>query len=193
MQSVTNGVQTSIDIIKDLAGSDLIGTAAYGTYGYGPADKPSNLNYLTDDMNTVRSRVGALQAGMWTSSTNIAQGIDKGVDVLLNSPDARDFAAKIMVLLTDGNANQTRSNPPSNNASQAKTDALQAATDAHNRGVRIFCIAVGADADQDLMQKIAQIGEGEFFHAEGDVDAYRQQLQTIFSNLSNKRSVTLMD
>lgn len=196
MLSVTTGVQASIDIIQGLEGSDLIGTAAYGTYGYGPADKSSYLNYLTDDMDAVRARVGSMQAGMWTSSTNIAQGIDKGVDVLLNSPNARSHAAKYMILLTDGKANQTRANPPTTNETQARLDTLAAATEARNnhaQKIRIYCVSVGADADISLMDQVAQIGGGEHFHASGDIAEYRQQLQEIFKNLGGRRPVALVD
>jgi hypothetical protein len=192
MGSVANAVLESLGIIEELQSNDMIGTAAYGSYGYGPQQKPSHLSWLTTDVDEIRQRVSLLQAGMWTNNTNIAQGIDKGVDVLLNSPNARPNAAKTIILLTDGLANMTRSG--GSGEYQAYQDTLAAAQDAHNacpQKIRIYAVSVGADSDQALMSQVAQIGQGEHFHAEGDVATYRQQLEDIFRNLGGKRPVTL--
>lgn len=195
MGAVSDAVRTSIDIIQGLESSDMVGTAAYGTVGYGPAQKPSSLSWLTNDYASVRNQVKALQAGMWTSNTNIAQGIDKGVDVLFNSPNQRNNAAKVMILLTDGNANQTRSSPTNYNETRAAADTLTAATEAHEGHtplVQIFTVSVGADSDQALMSQVAAIGQGEHFHAGGDVDNYYQELQEIFRKLGGMKPVVLV-
>lgn len=191
MGAVADGVLTSLDIIESLQSNDRVGTASYGTYGYGPDTKPSHMSWLTTDLDSIRARVADLQAGMWTSNTNIAQGIDKGVTVLFKSPNARPNAAKIMFLLTDGIANATRANG-SSNESQAKLDTLAAARDARAMGVRIYTVSVGANADKQLMEQVAEIGEGESFHAEGTVDAYYSKLQAIFRELGGKRPVVLI-
>jgi Flp pilus assembly protein TadG len=200
MGAVADATKEMIDIVNSLEGSDLIGMASYGTYGYGPADKPNNMSWLTDDLNTVRNKVDTLQAGMWTGNTNMAQGIDKGVDVLFNSPVSpqRKHAAKIMILLTDGQPNQTRANPTKYYSELCTTcppraDAKAAAHDAHDQKfITIYTISVGANADQVLMAEIADIGGGEHFHAEGSVDTYKEQLQQIFQKLGGKCPVELI-
>ncbi|GMV98290.1 MAG: VWA domain-containing protein [Phycisphaerae bacterium] len=198
MGAVSDAVKTAIDIIKGLEGNDLVGMVAYGTQSYGPADKPGELSWLVNDLDGLKAKVAKLQAGMWSNNTNIAQGIDEGVDVLFNSPNQRPNAAKIMLLLTDGIANQTRNNPTQYNETQAKADTLAAAADARNpqppnAPVRIYTISVGADADQDLMEQVAQIGKGEHFHAGGDVSTYQATLQQIFQKLGGKRPVALIE
>ncbi|HPU33302.1 MAG TPA: VWA domain-containing protein, partial [Phycisphaerae bacterium] len=198
MGAVANAVQESLNIIESLESNDLVGTAAYSTQGYGPAQKPSALSWLTDDLNLLRDQVATLQAGMWSTNTNIAQGIDRGAEVLLQSPRGRDNAAKIMVLLTDGNANQTRSEPSQYLPYDRRPaeDTLDAARDAHlahPQRIRIYCVSVGVDSDQELMEQVAQIGQGEHFHAGGDVESYREQLQQIFRDLGGRRSVVLME
>ncbi len=197
MQAVADGVLESLNIIEDLDSSDLVGLASYATYGYGPAEKPGQMAWLTDDLASLRSNVAMLHPGMWTSTTNIAQGIDKGVEVLLNSPRARPNAAKIMILLTDGKANQTRANPTQYydelcTSCPPREDARDAAGDARRQGIRIYTVSVGANADIPLMQAIAEIGSGRHSHAQGSIESYRQQLQEIFRDLGNRRPVVLI-
>lgn len=192
MGAVADSVKEGISFIESLLGDDQVGMVSYGTYGYGPMDKPDNMSWLVDDFAAVRAKVDTLQAGMWTSYTNIAQGIDKGVDILFDSPSARPNAAKVLLLLTDGIANQTR-NPVNYNEYQAREDTKAAAQDARNRGVRIYTVSVGSGADKDLMAEVAAIGRGSWFHAEGDIEDYQAQLQAIFRALGGKRPTVLID
>jgi Flp pilus assembly protein TadG len=194
MGAVADAVQASIDVIKGLGGNDQVGVAAYGTVGYGPSDYPAHLSWLTSDFDLVRSKIGLLQAGMWSSNTNISQGIDKGRAILkAGAPNSRVSAKKIMILLTDGNANQTRANPTTSDVSQANADTLSAAADANEDGYRIYTVSVGADADAELMQQVAKIGDGEAFIAQGDIATYTQQLQDVFKKLGGKRPVVLIE
>lgn len=192
MGAVADAVKECVNIIAGLEGDDLVGMASYGTVSYGPADKPNNMSWLVDDFPSLLAKVDTLQAGMWTSYTNIAQGIDEGVEVLFNSPNGRRNAAKIMLLLTDGVANQTR-NPVSYNTYQAREDTKTAARDARDRGVRIYTVSVGVSADKDLMAEVASIGGGSWFHAEGDIESYKDQLKAIFRELGGKRPGVLID
>lgn len=192
MKAVADGVEHALEIIDQLDGNDLVGMAAYGTQGYGPVEKATHLSWLVDDLPGLRAKVAVFQAGMWSPNTNIAQGIDRGVDVLFDSSQARPNAAKIILLLTDGNANQVRSEPTYWDVDRAYQDTLAAARDARDRGVRIYTISVGADSDQTLMEQVAAIGAGEHFHAAGEIAEYQQQLQDIFQNLGGKRPVALI-
>lgn len=208
MDSVTTAVRAALDIIEAAQSNDLIGLAAYDKYGYGPADKPNNLSWLTDDLQSLRNRVSGLQAGMWQSTTNTAQGIDKGCTVLFNSANERRNAAKVIFLLTDGRPNQTRNNPtqyydewldyahspPRQDAVAAATDAASGSKDTkgYSRKVQIYAVSVGATCDLALMQQIAAIGKGASFHAGNDIGTYQQQLQEILRNLGGKRPVVLI-
>ncbi len=191
--AILDAVQTSVDIIDDLESDDLVGLSAYATVGYGPDDKPDHMSWLTDDLNLIRARVNMLQPGMWTTNTNVAQGIDEAINVLQNSDDARPNAAKTILLLTDGIANQVRQSPTYWDEDEAAADAKDAAQDARDLGMRIYTVSVGANADQDLMEDIAAIGGGEHYHAEGDIATYTAQLQEIFQKLGGKRPVVLIE
>jgi Mg-chelatase subunit ChlD len=113
------------------------------------------------------------------------------VEVLFDSSEARSNAVKIILLFTDGVANVTRHGR--SDVRQAQQDALEAARDARARGVRIYTVSVGAGADQDLMEELAETGDGEQYHAGGDKDEYTAQLQKIFQQLGGKRPVILIE
>jgi len=193
MGAVADAVKACLEIVHELEGDDLAGIASYGTVGYGPQEKPNQMSWLVDDVSVLRDRVEVLQAGMWTTNTNIAQGIDRGVDVLFDSPSARPNAAKVMLLLTDGIANQTRANPSVWDETNAARDTRLAAEDARARGVQIYTVSVGINADKGLMQEVAQIGGGEHRHAEGSIDQYERDLKKIFEDLGGKRPVVLIE
>jgi len=110
---------------------------------------------------------------------------------------ARSYAAKIMILLTDGKPNKARitssqTYPELCQTCPPRVDAIAATQDAHNLGIRIYTLSVGANADVPFMEQLAQIGGGEHFHAEGSVEAYKQQLQDIFQKLGGKRPLMLI-
>ena len=166
--------------------------ASYATVGYGPLEKPDNMSWLTDDYDSVSSLIDRLQPGMWTTNTNIAQGIDKCVEVLFDSPAARRNSAKVILLFTDGMANRTR-HGAHYDLEQARRDAKQAAYDARKLGVQIYTVSLGVSADKGLMGAIATIGEGEHYHAEGGIVTYQDQLEKIFRKLGGKRPVVLIE
>ena len=58
--------------------------------------------------------------------------------------------------------------------------------------MQIIAVTVGQDADQDLMEEIAEVGNGVHFHAQGSIDQYSQQLAAIFGRITGKRSVELI-
>jgi len=190
--AVADAVQHCLTVVEDLDSDDRVGLAGYATYGYGPSNRPNDMSWLTDDINHIRGLMDNLQPGMWTTNTNIAAGIDHGVNVLLNSLQARPNASKVMLLLTDGIANTIR-NGSSWNVTQAKQDTKDAANDAAMQGIRIYTISVGANADVELMEEVAEIGHGEHFHAAGYIDEYASQLEDIFKKLGGKRPIILIE
>src|SRR5690606_23978111 len=150
--------------------------------GYGRADKAGNPSWLTSDFESVRPKGRVLQAAHWTGNTNIPQGIDqaagggtvaKGV-LDDDAPTARKNATKIIFLPTDGRANIRRNGTLTSKQDtvNARADTLAAARDAAAKGNLIYTVAVGADADYELMEQVAAIGKGESFVASGDIAAY---------------------
>ena len=112
----------------------------------------------------------------WAQRTNIADGIEKGVNVLYG-PGRRASATPILVVMTDGVHNTSGS--PQTSASAAMV--------AHPN-LRICTVTFGTGADQSTMHSIANTGNGYHYHA-NDVD----ELITIFTDLATKAGVTLIE
>ena len=100
---------------------------------------------LTTDYAAVQSAINAYTAG---GGTSIAAGIDEGADELLNGTNATPGASKVMILLSDGQSDETA--------------AINAANDAkNNNGIRIFTIALGS-ADTGLLESVASSPDDAF-------------------------------
>lgn len=144
--------------IRELRESDAEERVALVTFGDDiPAYmcgrlRPATLDEaLTDNMGRINGRMNSWSNGVWNGNTNIAAGIDQGVSALLDNNNGRRLAEKIMFVLTDGRA--------TNNLT------LSAAERAADQGIKISTITFSVDADQDLMRRVAAIGNGIQFHA----------------------------
>jgi hypothetical protein len=96
-----------------------------------------------------------------------------------------------MILLTDGNPNTDQSG--NYNEAAALAWSLEEATNAAGEGIKIYAVSVGANADTDLMQQIADIGSGEHFWATGSIEEYSAQLEETFEKLRIERPVVLIE
>jgi hypothetical protein len=163
-----------------------------------------------DELECLRSRPGACNMQVFTNTvlthlneTNASGGtaipgaLRRGVEVLESgscSPNrcGRPGAASVMILLTDGEANNmayTESacddedlfpDQPTDTADkrQAKDCTMYYAREARDGGVVIYTIALGLQADKDLMEAVAEMTGG---HYEGA--ATPDQLDEIFDML----------
>lgn len=135
-------------------------------------------------------RLTQIQAGHYDGSTNIGGGIQRAIDEL-SSDRARSTARKVIVLLTDGVANI--GNSGQNSESAGADYALDRAQVAADLGYTLFAISVGAGADIELMEQIAEIGGGEHFHAAGTIEEYSDALSEIFIEIGGRRAVELIE
>jgi predicted ribosomally synthesized peptide with SipW-like signal peptide len=99
---------------------------------------------LTTNYQLVQNAINSYSAG---GGTSIAAGIIEGEDELLNGTNATAGASKVMILLSDGQSNETA--------------AINAANDAKNNGIRIFTIALGS-ADTGLLESVASSPDDAF-------------------------------
>jgi hypothetical protein len=155
------------------------------------------------------------QAGEFNGQTNMGDGILKGREMLVgqaNEPDDDGFsrygARPTMILMTDGLPNQKPdgwSLPTSfhwedwtdfdgdgdadySTSNNYKRYAFWEATEAIKRGITIHAIAVGADADRDLMEAIARASGGVYIDVPGGtaVEEMEEQLLAAFSQIAAK-------
>lgn len=110
-------------------------------------------------------------------STNLAGGLDQGVDEAL---DARNSLAREggtinrVILMSDGLANAGVTDP---NQIRAMVRA------AKNKGVRISSMGLGRDYDEDLMQDLAENGGGRYYYIEHPTQmarVFEEELATMF-------------
>ena len=92
-----------------------------------------------------------------------------GLNSIENDPGSRPFAQKFMIVMTDGR--QNRGIP-----------ANIVARDVADSGIIIHTVTFSEGANQNLMQLVAQEGNGTHLHADNRqqlVDAFREIAQQI--------------
>jgi Mg-chelatase subunit ChlD len=106
---------------------------------------------LTSDYQAIRDAMGNLGP---EGNTAIGLGLQEGVRAVTDPATARHYAHKTVIVMTDGIHN-----------SGIDPDAV-AEDEVNNHSLQIHTITFGTDADQILMQEVAQIGGGRHWHAE---------------------------
>lgn len=174
------------------------------------AANPITPNYSDIDVMQLH-----LQAGEFNGQTNMGDGILKAREMLVgkaNNPQDEGFsrygARPTIILMTDGMANQRPSNwslPASfkwkdwtdyngdgtadySTSDNFKRYAFWEATEAVKRGITIHTIAVGGEADRDLMKAIAFAGGGVFINvpAHATIAEMEDHLGGAFSQIAAK-------
>ncbi len=183
MQAVKDGIGHMMHHLLEIEAEDLVSLEVYSTVGRHEID-------LTDDFVSISERLNEMQAAHYGHYTNIGAGLERAIEEL-SSPRARNGSKKVIVLYTDGIANINENgqyNPPA-----AKQYAWDMAVEAASLGFRIYAVSVGSEPDLEFMDRIAELGSGEHFHAEGSIEQYSLQLEHILNILSSKRSVQLLE
>lgn len=135
-------------------------------------------------------------------STNIADALEEAIEALDNDPPhyGRSGAAKIIILMTDGQPNTASNLRPKHqechdmnhlwpgNDSSAFDCSIYFANMARDKGIIIFGITLGDGADQELMQTIAERTGGIHRHAEE-----AEALDGIFDELYNRIFLRLVE
>ncbi len=170
------------DFMENPPTDDRLGLAAY-TYSDGTGVCEVQLTYDYDEVSTT---LDARQAAHYFENTNIAGGMAKARVELVNN--GREGALQVMVLLTDGQANY-----PGGTMS-AKAAAKAEAVRAKNSGIPIITISLGAEADTDLMQYIADTTGGVHFIIPGGSSPqdYEDQLSEVFRGIAGSRPLKLV-
>jgi Ca-activated chloride channel homolog len=169
-------VQRFIDALATTPQTEHVALVSYSSNytacGYSNQAATTNCP-LSEDHAVVTSAMADLSTKKWNGATDIGAGILKGIEVLTSS-SARPYAAKTMVLMSDGHYTV---------GTQPRLIAPQAA--AHD--IIIHTISFG-EADQDEMQAIADATGGNHYHAP-DAAA----LQDIFEEIALTLPVIFTD
>ena len=108
---------------------------------------------LTLTYSLITTRLNSLSAEFQGGYTNIADGIERGRQCLVERGFERVWAEPTIVIMTDGKHNTGDIEPE------------DAATTAASYGITIHTITYGHDAEQSRMQEVARRGNGRHWHA----------------------------
>lgn len=183
--SVKDAVDVFFDYIQEVDTDDRVGLAVYNSdNGQGKLEMS-----LTDDFQAVENRTREFQAGHYHLYTNIGAGLKTAREHLESS--SRPSSFKMIVLLTDGKANYYTGGYSTSAGKQYVLDQAQLAADA---GFPVVTISLGAGADEDLMQDVADITNGDHFNVPGgqSVADYSEDLKEVFYDIANDRPLKIV-
>lgn len=132
-----------ISILSQTAQAERVSIASFSDAGQ------VNL-FLTDNEFDMAAAYRSLRPSGFTA---IGAGMNSGIATLQSTAGARPFAAKTMIVLTDGINNQF-------------PDPISAAHNLMNANkMVIHSVTFTPDADVHTMQQVAEIGNGKHYHA----------------------------
>lgn len=183
--AVKDAVGVFMDYITTIRTNDRLGLVVYDA-----SDGEAVLERaLTTDLNAVVDVTRHRQAGHYHRMTNIGAGMQVARQHL--QTQGRDGAFKMIVLMTDGQANWHNGQYDLTGARNHVIAEAEAAAGLH---FPIVTISLGAGADLTLMQNVADITESRHFNVPGGqaVAAYRDDLFAVFQDIAANRPLKLV-
>ena len=172
--ALRNSIDVFVQILNDAPIKSRVALASYSsnfTFGIWTSVVASVDQGLTLEYLTLPQKLDDIAKNPLIGNTNIAAGLREGINVLTDPSSSRMTSCKTIILLTDGLLTQG-------------DDPVQLATMARAMNIRIHTIAFSAQADADLMTRVAQAGGGQCYIAP-DANALRSAFRTIAATLPN--------
>lgn len=185
VRNLKDSVSVFMDYLREVPSGDEVGLSIYDSSS-GDAILEHALTQTLDDISNI---VSLRQAGHYTQYTNIAAGLQNGRQHLQSN--ARTGAVKLIVLMTDGEANLYNGQY---DEGIAKAAVITEANACKAAGYKVMTISLGTAADTALMQQVADITKGKHFNVPGGstVTAMRDQLLAAFREIANARPLKLV-
>ncbi|SMP53766.1 Flp pilus assembly protein TadG [Neorhodopirellula lusitana] len=136
-------VHAFLNVLDQTPQNEQVSIASYSSSGTLDA-------WLTHDFEAIKSELATLNTG---GSTGIGNGMNQGIRAF-DHTNARPFASKTMVVMTDGNHNS--GTYPDTVASSLMS----------NYNMNIQTVTFGSGANQADMREVAEIGQGKHYHAD---------------------------
>jgi hypothetical protein len=183
LTALKDAVDEFLAYLETNSTDDRVGFALYTASDYTALLEQS----LTKDYSSVSTKVRQRQAGHYVGSTNISAGMTKGRLELQNN--ARVGVSKLLILMTDGEANL-----PTGNSSTDKQKVKDEAALCAAAKIPVVTITVGAGADVDLMAYVASTTGGAAFVIEGGqaIEDVQEQLEEVFAQVAADRPLKLV-
>ena len=164
-QDLVEAVDAFLDVLDTTSQEEQVSIASYSS-------SATLDTYLEKDFDVIRGTVNDLNTG---GSTAIGRGMNEGILSLLDAA-ARPYAAKTMVVMTDGMQN-------------TGVDPVSVATDLMaSYNLTIHTVTFGDGADQARMRSVAAIGGGKHYHASSGAE-----LVSIFEEIANNLPTILTE
>lgn len=165
-------IQIFVDELGNTIADEQVGLVTFGSDlpalwpSYCGMWEESTLDSRLDpDLSNVSDAMDWLYTNVWNGRTFIQSGMLTGLDAITDEAYARQYAEKVMIVLTDGY--------------QTDGSALSAAQDCNDQGVAVHTITFGIYADEALTEDVADAAGGQHFHAaDGD------ELANVFRELA---------
>ncbi len=155
---LNSGVTRFLDVLDGTDQEELLSLATFSSSSW--------LNYsLTLDYSPIRTYVAGIVPN---GATAIGKGIQTAIPSIMTASNARPYAAKTIVVLTDGE----------NNSSPEPDDVARAMVAQYN--ITLHTVTFTSGGDQAAMEEVAQIGGGKHYHAETGTE-----LIEIFEEIAN--------
>ena len=163
--ALQNALDVFLNELEDTPQRERLSLTVYST-------SERKIQPLTQNLNLISDAFSDESPGGFTA---IGLGMQTGLDSVLNDPRAREFALKSIVLMTDGNHN-----------TGIFPDIV--AQDVADAGVTLHTITFSGGANQTLMRRCADIGNGIHLHANNNA-----QLLEAFETIANQLRVILTE
>ncbi len=161
-RDAVEAVNGFIEVLEKSAHDERVSLSTY-SYTAGTDQK------LSSDYALIKDAMQVYTDSLDEGSTSIGDGIIEGGKTLGDKGTARPWAARVMIVLSDGIYN-------------SGVDPIVAANMAAGEKIMIFTVSFSQEADQATMLEIAQCGSGKHYYA-GSSDALAQAFQDIARSL----------
>ncbi len=161
LEAVT-AVNDFLAVLDESSSFERVGLTTYNHEALNDVAVTSNYADIT---NALSVYTNAFQSG----ATNIGDGIGFGVNNLLQSPNRRPWAIRVMIVLTDGIHNWG-------------PEPVGMTSYAADNNVIVHTVTFSNEADQSRMQEVASVGSGRHYHAT-NMASLRTAFQEIARNL----------
>ena len=152
------GVDAFLNVLDDTDQEEYVSLVTFAS--------DATLEYsLKKDYTSIRDKVATMSP---YGATAVGTGMETGLPPIISGSNARPFAAKTIVVLTDGVSN-TGTDP---------VTAVEGIVD--DEAVTIHTVTFTQGADQDKMEDVADAGGGKHYHAEDG-----EELVEIFEEIAN--------
>jgi len=164
-EALQDALAAFLDVLAATPQSEHISVVAYDSTS-------RQIQELTPDFTQI---IEAFGAEVPSGRTAIGLGLRDGLDSVLNDANARSYALKSIVVMTDGKHNKG-------------IDPELVALEAENARVSIYSVTFSAGAEKERMKKVAQNGKGKHVHADS-----ASALKEAFEDIAEQLSVVLIE